>query len=155
MTMFEISKLMRSRDRGAALVETAMILLLVLLLIAGLADLGRAFNEYIVIGEASHAGARYGSMNPSDADGTCTAVIQMAAYNGVTVLREVEEGLTATCGETVTNGDITITGLGCQPGDPIRVTVTHQFPTIMGGIIGFETITMTCATEMAIVGATP
>jgi len=139
MTMFEISKLMRSRDRGAALVETAMVLLLVLLLIAGLADLGRAFNEYIVIGEASREGARYGSMNPSDAVGIRAAAVQMAANNGV----------------IVTDGDIAIAGLGGQSGQPIRVTVTHQFPTIMGGIIGFETITMTCATEMVIVGVTP
>jgi Flp pilus assembly protein TadG len=129
-------RMRRLRDRGAALVETAMILFLVLLLIAGMVDLGRAFSEYIVIGEASRAGARYGSLNPSDEGGIRAAAVQMAANNGV----------------AVAEGDISIVGLGGQPGDPIRVTVTHQFPTLMGSIIGFETITMTCATEMVIVG---
>ena len=138
MTMFRTLKLMCSKDRGAALVETAMVLLLVLLLIAGMADLGRAFNEYIVIGEASREGARYGSMNPSDAVGIRAAAVQMAANNGV----------------TVADGDIAIAGLGGQSGQPIRVTVAHQFPTIMGGIIGFESIPMSCSTEMAIVVGT-
>jgi len=132
-------RMRRLRDRGAALVETAMILFLVLLLVAGMVDLGRAFSEYIIVGEASRAGARYGSLNPSDGGGIRDAAIQMAAYNGVTVAQD----------------DIAIAGLGGQPGDPIRVTVTHQFPTLMGSIIGFETITMTCATEMVIVGAVP
>jgi len=67
------------------------------------------------------------------------AALQMAANNGVAVAQD----------------DIAIAGLGGQPGDPIRVTVIHRFPTLMGSIIGFETITMTCATEMVIVGELP
>jgi Flp pilus assembly protein TadG len=116
-----------------------MILFVVLLLVAGMVDLGRAFDTYIVVGEASHAGARYGSLNPSDASGIRAAVVQMAANNGL----------------TVTEGDVTIDGLGGQPGQPIRVTVVHQFPTLMGGIIGFESIAMRNWTEMVIVGTVP
>jgi len=137
--MFRIVRLMRSEDHGAALVETAMILFVVLLLVAGMVDFGRAFDAYIVVGEASRAGARYGSLNPSDASGIRAAVVQMAANNGM----------------TVEAGDVTITGLGGQAGQPLRVTVVHQFPTMLGGIIGFESIAMRNWTEMAIVGAVP
>ena len=132
-------RLMRSKDRGAALVETAMILFVVLLLVAGMVDLGRAFDTYIVLGEASRAGARYGSLNPYDGDGIRAAVVEMAANNGL----------------TVTEWDVTITGLGGQAGQPMRVTVVHQFPTMLGGIIGFESIAMRNWTEMVIVGAVP
>ena len=137
--MFRIVRLMRSKDHGAALVETAMILFVVLLLVAGMVDLGRAFDTYIVLGEASRQGARYGSLNPYDGPGIRAAVVEMAANNGL----------------TVTEWDVTITGLGGQAGQPISVTVVHQFPTMLGGIIGFENIAMRNWTEMVIVGAVP
>lgn len=134
--MFRRSRTRCFGDRGAALVETAMILFLVALLIAGMVDLGRAFSEYIVVGEASREGARYGSKNPSDADGICRAAIDMAAQNGVTIAAR----------------DVISEGLRGGAGQPITVTVSHQFPTLLGGIIGFKTIAMTCTTVMMIVG---
>ena len=137
--MFRIVRLMHSREHGAALVETAMILFVVLLLVAGMVDLGRAFDTYIVLGEASRAGARYGSLNPYDGVGIRAAAVQMAASNGL----------------TVTEWDVTIDGLSAQAGQPISVTVVHQFPTMLGGIIGFENIAMRNWTEMVIVGAVP
>jgi Flp pilus assembly protein TadG len=132
-------RLLSGDERGAALVETAIIFMLVLIMLAGMVDLGRAFNVYIVIGQASREGARYGSLNSSDADGIKQAAIQEAANNGETVAAE----------------DIVIDGLGAEDGESIRVTVTHQYPTMMGGIIGIADITLRCATEMVVSGATP
>ncbi len=48
----------RQRDRGAAAVETAIVLPLLLLLVFGLIDFGRMLNAQITVTEAAHEGAR-------------------------------------------------------------------------------------------------
>lgn len=53
----------RQRDRGAAAVEMAIVLPMLLLVIAGLADLGRAFYYQIVISNAAREGARMLALN--------------------------------------------------------------------------------------------
>jgi hypothetical protein len=50
------------RDRGAAAVETAIVLPLLLLLIFGLVDFGRMLNAQIVVTEAAREGARAGAL---------------------------------------------------------------------------------------------
>ena len=53
----------RQRDRGAAAVEMAILLPMLLLVIAGLADLGRAFYYQVVISNAAREGARMLALN--------------------------------------------------------------------------------------------
>jgi Flp pilus assembly protein TadG len=53
----------RRRDRGAAAVEMAIVLPLLLLVVAGIADLGRAFYYQIVISNAAREGARMLALN--------------------------------------------------------------------------------------------
>ena len=59
---------------GAALVEMALISTTLVLLVMGAVDLGRAGYVGIEVENAAHAGAEYGSLNPSD-----TATIKTAA----------------------------------------------------------------------------
>ena len=49
---------MKRSERGANLVEFAIVLPLLVLILAGLADLGRAFYNYMVITNAAREGAR-------------------------------------------------------------------------------------------------
>jgi len=57
---------MKRNERGANLVEFAIVVLLLLLILAGIADLGRAFYGYNVITNAAREAARYGTRLPLD-----------------------------------------------------------------------------------------
>jgi Flp pilus assembly protein TadG len=51
-------------DHGAALVELAFVIPILLLLVIGAVDFGRAYYMGIEVTNAAHAGAEYGSLNP-------------------------------------------------------------------------------------------
>lgn len=124
-------------EQGASLVEFALVALLLILLLAGVVDLGRAFHSYIVITNASREGARYGSHFPGHAAGIVAAVQQEAAGNGMTL--------------TADNVQVTVPN-PAHSGDTIRVEVSFDFDTFMGGVLGLDTITMRQATEMVVFG---
>jgi len=134
--MYRMRKPLRRDERGANLVEMALVMLLLLLLLAGVADFGRAFNNYIIIINASREGARYGSHFPHLEEGIKQAAIQEAANSGL----------------TLAPGDITVIGLNAPPGAPIEVRIAYHFDTIMGGITGIGNITLRSRTEMIVFG---
>jgi len=134
--MLKMLKLKRRDQRGANLVEMALVMLLLLLLLAGVVDFGRAFNNYIIITNASREGARCGSHFPHLPDDIKGAAIQEAANSGVTLLP----------------GHITVIGLNAPPGAPIEVVVEYQFATILGGITGVGNLTLRSSTEMIVFG---
>lgn len=134
--MSRIAKWRLPEERGANLVEMALVTGLLLLLLMGVADFGRAFNNYIIITNAAREGARYASRYPHLPDQIRAATIREAADSGV----------------TLAGGDITIVGLNAGPGSPIEVRVEYQFPTIMGGLIGLEDLTLRSRTQMVIFG---
>lgn len=57
----------RSGEQGAALVELALVLPLLLVVIAGIVDFGFAFQRYEVVTNAAREGARLGSESGYDA----------------------------------------------------------------------------------------
>jgi len=124
---------MRS-ERGASLVEAALVLPLLLLLFAGMIDLTRAMDTRISLMNASREGARYGAQCPNTMS-EIVAVVQEAAAN---------EGLPT--------GDISVTieGLGGDIGDPIRVIASYDLPTLFGDILGMEAIPVSAQTAMVI-----
>jgi Flp pilus assembly pilin Flp len=123
-------------ERGASLVELALVLFLLVLLIVGIADVGRAFNSYMVIVNASREGARYASRFPDDGDGIVGAVRAEAASSSVPP------------GEI----GIVIDNSGGKSGEEISVTATYDFPTLFGSILGTTTIPMNNTTRMIIFG---
>ena len=129
-------------ERGQSLVEMAIVLPLLLLILAGAVDLGRAFNNYIIVTNASREGARFASRLPLDSTGILNATKQEAANSGI----------------TLTDSQITVVPTpppppgGIPAGAPIRVSITYPFSTIMGGLVGAETITLTASTEMVVFG---
>jgi len=125
-------------QRGANLIEMALVTTLLLLLFGGVVDLGRVFHSYIVVTNAAREGARMGSHFPDRADLIRAAAIQEAAESGV----ELSEG------------DIAIEfPVGSVPGNPIRVAVVHEVPMFMGGIFGYgASLTLTGYAEMVIFG---
>jgi Flp pilus assembly protein TadG len=60
-------------DQGAAAVELAMVLPLLLVLVCGIVDLGRLTNLQITISAAAREGARWAALNQSDVAGRVSA----------------------------------------------------------------------------------
>lgn len=56
--MFKIKRIFKS-EKGQSLVEFALVLPILLLLVFGIVEFGRAFNTYLIISNASREGARY------------------------------------------------------------------------------------------------
>ncbi len=106
------------RQRGANLVEMALIVPLLLLLLVGVADLGRAYFTYITMINAAREGARHGVDHPADTGGILARVMSEAELNGV----------------DLSGADIRIQAEG--PSHPVTVTVTLDFDVILGGVLG-------------------
>jgi len=123
-------------QRGAALVEMALVLGLLLLLVMGIVDLGRAYNSYITITNASREGARYASRFPTDGPGIVSATRLEVTNSSV----------------PPASMQVTITGLGAQGGQPIRVATAYNYQTLLGGLIGVRTFTLRAQTEMVVFG---
>lgn len=112
----------QSRDGGASLLETALVLPLLLLMLLGVADLGRTFHTYITVLNAAREGARYGMDRPYD-----TAGIQR-------VVREEADG------SSVDLADAEITVEQGGSGQPVNVTVRVPFELVLGNLIGLPDI---------------
>jgi len=123
----------QARTRGQSLVEFALCLPLLMLIFAGIFDLGRAFNAYIIITNAAREGAYYGSLNPQDSNGIVTRVIEEAQGSGI----------------ALTADDITIDSSGVS-GTPISVTVSYQFTMITSFLLGGQPIDLESKAEMLI-----
>jgi Flp pilus assembly protein TadG len=65
-------------NHGAALVELALVIPILLLLVLGAVDYGRAYYIGLEVTNAAHAGAEYGSLNPADTTGMSTAANKSA-----------------------------------------------------------------------------
>jgi Flp pilus assembly pilin Flp len=77
------------RDRGAAAVEFALLLPVVLLLLFGIVDFGRALNAQITITQAAREGARLGALGVAPA----TVVTKtQAAATGLSPVPTVNTG---------------------------------------------------------------
>lgn len=146
----------RKSERGQSLIEFALTMALLLLLLSGLVDLGRAIFTYMALREAAQEGAMYGSVYP-----TMTANIEDRVMNSSNVLQVLENdsgsgtaSLSFEGGEAVSAGeviDISVSypdGASCA-GNGIRVGVEYsQFPLTMpflGAIIGSQTINISAS----------
>lgn len=56
-------------QRGQSMVEFALGITVILILMAGTLDLGRAYFSYLSLRDAAQEGALYGSLSPSDTAG--------------------------------------------------------------------------------------
>lgn len=116
------------RERGVSLLETAITIPLLLILLVGVVDIGRAYHTYITVINASREGARFGVNRPWDINGIRTVVRNEASTSGV--------DLSAAMINVDQSGS----------GNPVRVTVIVNYPLILGGVIGLDTIPISATT---------
>ena len=131
----------RRCERGQSLVELALVLPFMLLILFGIVDLGRVFNAYIVITNASREGALYGSFHPPK-DAVAVELIKdrvltEASGSGVALDRSL----------------IQVAAAGTAAGSPVTVTVAYPFSavsTIMESFFSGSTLMLQANTVMVI-----
>ena len=126
-------------ERGANVVEMALVMGFLLLLAAGAVDIGRAYHTYIVMTNAAREGARWGSHYPWDETGILDTTIDEAADSGV----------------DLSLGTVTVYGLSGPPGDPIGVEVELPYATWLAGIWGLGSFNLRTNAQMIIFGLDP
>ncbi len=129
------------RDAGQSLVELAIVLPILLALLVGIFEMGRAWNVYQVITNAAREGAR-SAVIPTNSESSVRATI-----DGYLTDAGLDPGL----------GSVTIEGQGAGVGTPTRVGIDfpYQF-TFLGPVVSLlgegsavpGTITLSTAVTM-------
>jgi Flp pilus assembly protein TadG len=117
-----------SQESGQSLVEMAVALVILLLLVGGVVDLGRAFFSTMTLRDAVQEGALYGSIDPTNTTSIKNHVLASSAR----------------VPDMIGSDDITVEILGAPcTGNRIRVTANYDdFPItmpFMGAILGTQT----------------
>ena len=111
-----------ARERGASLLEFALLFPFLSLLLLGVIDFGRAYYLNIEVSNAAYVGALYGSQNPTDATGMQNAALGEAPdVSGIAA--------TATYGCECSDGTSPITQCTSQPSCTVNVVKYVQVTT--------------------------
>ena len=129
---------MKSSERGSNLVEFALVTFFIMVpLLAGIADVGRAFYDYISMTNAVREGARYAARHPLD-----TATVIQTKMQGE--IDSFDASLTCKLPPDVTTEpDVDASGKGRAK----RVTLECTFSTITP-LIGAFPMTATAAMKV-------
>lgn len=125
-----------SDQQGQSLVEMAILMVVLLLIMAGVLDLGRMYFTYLALQNAAGEGAAYGAINPEWVDSSDNADPNNITYR----VRNESTGNLIDWSST----NIVVDVPTVEGGEPITVTVTYVFEVItpvMQAITG-ETITL-------------
>ena len=132
-------------NRGSALVETALVAPLFLLLLTGAFELGRVAHFAIEVQNAARAGAAYASQNSgTSGPGSATAVTQAAQNDAPDLANLTATPGTACVCETLTTGSTPTYSpssgtIACS--DPTIVACTGSSGTVTYRIVSYATVT--------------
>ena len=131
----------RRNERGASLVETALVLPLLLLLLVGIIDVGRAYYTYISIYNAAREGGRY-AFNVLSSSGSPYYNVSISSGDEALIITHVRSETQGTVVDLSEDAGLaTITVEANVTGDPdgsVRVTVNYAYDPIMLGIFGWD-----------------
>jgi Flp pilus assembly protein TadG len=134
----------RKGDRGAAAVEFALVVPVLVTLVFGMIDFGWAINRYSAVGNAAREGVRVASIGGTAAEITSTVNASVSDIGG---------GGTTTVAVTCTKpaGTTCTYASNAVPGDTAIVTVTYKvnWLTPVGSTFGSQ-MTVTKASRMRI-----
>ncbi len=137
---------MRRSERGANLVEMAIVTPILLLLLAGLVDLGRAFYSYIIIANSAREGARAAARLPCYQDDSLQRGAMRQAILDAVLSEAAASGIQLYPGNVAIDPDPLSR---CPtPGYPVSVTVSYQHRTWMTSITGIGNFVLSSTTRM-------
>lgn len=104
-------------ERGAAAVEFALVLPVLLFLLLGIFEFGRIYNVQISLTNAAREGARYFAIHHSEA----------------TAVGDAKDWAVASAPSipTLTAGEVAVPAT-CTSGVPVTVTISHNVPLLTG-----------------------
>ena len=130
MSMFTQETIKKNFERGQSFVELALTLTFLLVLLAGILDIGRVLFVFIEMNDAAEEGTIYGALNPTDTIGIESRV------------RDYAEAPVDLSDSTAVQVAINTIGGTCA-GHAIEVTVSYDFTLatpFLGTIIGSQSI---------------
>jgi Flp pilus assembly protein TadG len=134
----------RGSESGVALVEFALVLPLLLILLFGMLDFGKAFNYWIDETHLANEGARWAVVNKNPGSGSLQQYIQQQADTP-----ELRNGGTSSV-QTPLQVCISFPNGTAEVGDPVRVTasVTYNWLPFLGSRVGITQTTITGSSTM-------
>jgi Flp pilus assembly protein TadG len=110
-----MQQMSRASESGAAAVEFAILLPLLLMLVLGTIEFGRAYNAQITLTNAARDGVRVMAV-ANDPDGAQTAARNAAA----------------SVSTSIPNSDVTLSTTTCSTGNQVTLTIKYNLSTITG-----------------------
>lgn len=109
-------------EKGQSLVELALVLFFILLLLAGVVDLGRMMYEYLTMRDAAQEGAGYGSIFPN----YCAEIENRVMQN----LPDDNYDVSVLVGPSLSLCKDATPAIACENNE-IRVKIHHDFSVTM------------------------
>jgi hypothetical protein len=168
MKEMKIKRVTQNREKGQSLTELSITMTLVLILLAGVADIGRAFFTYISLRDAAQEGALYGSFAFSTADPSgapnalinpgvaCTRIADRIRQNSNAPVDLASDASISVQIAKATGSSVWVnctSSMTIQPCayDRIRVAVSFDDFTLstpfLGALIGTQSVDITAAVE--------
>jgi Flp pilus assembly protein TadG len=132
----------RRDDRGVSLIETAIVVPILLVLFAGVAEFGRYFYEYTTLAKASRLGARYLASKSVTSE---TTDYQAIAKNIIVYGNAGGTGSPLLDGLTLDNVDITYQGGPAGVPDTVTVKIVdypHEPIFDLGGLLNNDDLSL-------------
>jgi Flp pilus assembly protein TadG len=114
----------KSNDRGAAAVEFALVVPVILLLVFGMIEFSRLYNEQISLTNAARSAARVMAIGNDQADAIDAAIAGSIALN-----------------PPLTGGDVSFSPGACAPGGTMTVTINYDTALLTGWFGASMTLT--------------
>ena len=132
----------KKSESGQSIVEFAVCVMIILTLLVGISDFGRALFTYIALRDAAQEGAVFASICPRDMSAIESHARQASNYpinlsdtTAVSVVCTYEDGSSSACGSYVPS-----------PGVGVKVTVSYPnfaiTTPLLGTIIGSQTLSL-------------
>ena len=134
---------MKTRNQGQGLVEFALVLPVLLVVVFGVFDLGRAYFTTIILTGAAREGARYLSVYPDDVpefNNTRVVARNEARNSGINI---DDDPVDIICANSDSDPD------KCDSGGAAVVTVSHGFELVLGWLLS-SPITITRSAQMVV-----
>jgi Flp pilus assembly protein TadG len=136
----------RKREKGQAMVEFAVSLIILLIILSGIIDLGRMFFYYIAMRDAAQEGVVYGIIDPLDLEEIRSRTCALLSDNtGIDIVVTLNNASTYTLDCSAATAAVPSAADACSPHTMEVAVIDPSFPISMpflATFLGRSTITL-------------